>query len=127
MQSSEDGNEGFVMLFTDEGRDTLFPLLQRRQIGHQDVSVLLAVMTHLDWRSGKARVTQKALATFTGMRETHVSASVRKLQRLRLLARVRDSYTGEAFFLLNPALASVGGPQRRGHLAQQFEEAFGGE
>lgn len=127
MQSSDDGNEGFVMLFTDEGRDTLLPLLQRREISCQDVSVLVAVMAHLDWRSGKARVTQKALAASMGMRETHVSASARRLQRLRLLARVRDTYTGEAFFLINPALASVGGPQRRGHLAQQFAEAFGGE
>ena len=115
------------MLFTEEGRDTIQPLLCDRKILHPDMSVFLMVVMHMDWKTGKSRINQKALAAAMGMHEPDISKSVKRLQRYRLLARVREPRTGEAYFLINPAVASVGGPQRRGHLAQQFREAFGEE
>lgn len=113
------------MLFTEAGQDTVLSALRERQLLPKDVAVLFALCLHCDWRSGRVRITQKALAAQIGDHASHISTSIGRLQRHRLVARVRDPHTGEQFFLINPNLASVGGPQRRGHLAVQFEEAFG--
>lgn len=113
------------MLFTEAGQDTLMSALRLKRLVPRDVAVLMGLIVNCDWRSGRVRITQKALAAQMGEHTPNVSASVGRLQRLRMVARVRDPHTGEQFFLINPDLAAVGGPQRRGHLAVQFDEAFG--
>lgn len=129
MQSNDRGLEGFVMLFTDYSKDTLLTALRNREVQLRDVAVLMALILHCDWRSGRVRVTQKALAAALGIHASDCSAAIRRLQakRLRLVARVRDPHTGEQYFLINPDLAAVGGAQRRGHLDKQFNDAFGDE
>lgn len=113
------------MLFTDWGQQTVLTALRNRHLEPKDMAVLLALCFHCDWRSGRVRITQKALAAAMGIHASHCSAAVTRLQKMRLVARVRDLHTGEPYFLINPELAAVGGPQRRGHLAVQFRDAFG--
>jgi len=113
------------MLFTDAGQDTLLSALREKRLQPRDMAVLMGLILHCDWRSGRVRITQKALAAAMGQEESNCSASVGRLQKMRLVARVRDPHTGEPYFLINPDLAAVGGAQRRGHLAVQFRDAFG--
>lgn len=113
------------MLFTEAGQDTLLSALREKRLQPRDMAVLMALILHCDWRSGRVRITQRALAAAMGQEESNCSASVGRLQKMRLVARVRDPHTGEPSFLINPELASVGGAQRRGHLLKQFREAFG--
>ena len=124
MQRIEDGSEGFVMVFTEEAATSVVTALRERRITHQDMSVLLTLLAHVNWRSGRVNMNQRALAQVMGLQQTNCSTSVRRLQKLRFVVRTCDVNSGQNFFLINPRFASVGSPQRRGLLYQQFLEAF---
>lgn len=124
MHRNEDGSEGFVMVFTEEAATSIVTALRERRIQHIDMSVLLTLLAHVNWRSGRVNMTQKAVAQAMGIEQTRCSTSVRRLQRQRFIVRTCDQHSGQNFFLINPQFASVGSPQRRGHLYQQFLDAF---
>ena len=115
------------MLFTQAGQDMVLTALRNRDIELKDMAVLMSLVFHCDWRSGRARITQKALAAVMGIQPAHCSAAIKRLQSHKppMVARVRDNRTGEQFFLINPDLVAVGGAQRRGYLQHQFDEVFG--
>lgn len=98
-------------------------LVRQRRLELRDMAVLMALSAHVQWRSGRAKVTVKALASQLGLSLSSCADSVRRLQRESQLARCVDERTGEAYFLINPFVISVGGPQRRGLLWKMFEEA----
>lgn len=125
MKAREDDSEGFVMVFTDEAGVSVIGALRDRKLNYRDLSVLFALLAHVNWRSGRAYVTQQALADGMGMNKTTCSEAVKRLQRERLVARMKDGTTGMTYFLISPRLAAVGSPQRRAHLTQQFDDAFG--
>lgn len=98
-------------------------LVRQRRLELRDMAVLMALSAHVQWRSGRARITVKALANELGLNLSSCADSIRRLKREALLARCVDERTGEVFFLINPFVISVGGPQRRGLLWRMFEEA----
>jgi hypothetical protein len=124
MKPRDNGSENFTMLFNEEFNAAVLGAVRQRLLLPRDVLVLMGVVTNMNWRSGRARITPKALAAQVGMQDTHTYLSLKRLQQQQFLARVCDPHTGEVYFLINPRLASVGSPQRRGHLFQQFDEAL---
>lgn len=94
-----------------------------RRLELRDLAVLMALMGHVNWRSGRANVTVRTLAKLLNIRESNCSHSIRRLRTERIIARAVDGKSGHAYFLLNPRLGWVGSTQRRGHLFQQFDEA----
>jgi hypothetical protein len=124
MRPREDGSENFVMVFTDELLSTAVGALADKRLEPRDLAVLMALLANTNWRSGRACVTQKALAQQMRVSSPHVCLSIKRLRDEQLVARAVDGTSGHAFFLINPRLASVGSPQRRGHLFQQFDEAI---
>lgn len=123
MRSRDDDSEGFVMIFTEEISISVLGALRDKLLQHRDLSVLVALMAEVNWRNGKAEISQRVLARQLGIQEPHCSVSVRRLQSQRLVARMRDPRSGNTYFLINPRLVTVGGPQRRGLLLKQFDEA----
>lgn len=122
MQPKYEGDEEFVMVHQRDLVGTM-ELVRQRRLELRDMAVLMALSAHVQWRSGRAWVTVKALANQLGMNVSSCADSVRRLQREGQLVRCADERTGGSFFLLNPFVISVGGPQRRGLLWKMFEEA----
>jgi hypothetical protein len=130
MNPRSDGNEDFAMVFTEELSCTVVEATAAKRLQPRDSLALLGLLAHMNWRSGRIRVTLKALAAELYGKSTPASygnllQSIARLKREGLLVRVREQTSGDTYYLLNPRLASVGGPQRRGHLFQQFQEALG--
>ncbi len=112
------------MVFTEELLISAVAGVADKRLLYRDLAVLMALMANVNWRSGKAHVTQRCLADQLQMQPSHVSTSIKRLREEGLLARALDQPTGQWHFIVNPRLASVGSPQRRGHLFQQFDEAL---
>lgn len=123
MKGNEREQEDFVMLHR-QGREACVALLQERKLQPRDLAVLWAMTLHLNWRSGRMRVTASHLAKETKM---DVSVVVNSLKRLRdnlVISKVYEEATGESYFLFNPWYVSAGSSKRRGHAQQQFSESL---
>lgn len=122
MQATE-GTEDFRMVHR-EGFETMDEALRSRRLRHRDASVFWTAAKYLNIRTGKAHVSATQIAEDLGEHASNVSASLRKLQNELFLVRCRDKVNGGYCLLLNPYICSVGGPQKRGFLWQQFQEAL---
>jgi len=124
MKPRSNGNENFVMVFPEELCEKAATGLKTKTLQPRDVAILYLIHGYVNWRSGRAHVTPKGLARDTGMLENNIRASISRLRKELLISRVTDRWSGESYYLINPHLASVGGPQRREHLRQQFADSL---
>lgn len=120
MKSKEEGQEGFVMVHQRD-LESAISLVATRKLELRDMAVFMALMAHMNWRSGRVPITAKALAERLSIKLPVCVSSLTRLKREMLVARVVDRNTGDNYYLLNPYVASVGGPQRRGLLWAQFK------
>jgi hypothetical protein len=123
MKPREDGDENFVMVHQRD-LDSAIALIAERRLELRDAAVFLVLLNYVNWRSGRAHVTTKYIAERLNVKLPVAVSAITRLKKENLVSRAVDSRTGERFFLINPYLASVGGPQRRGHLWQQFQESL---
>lgn len=124
MKPRQSGSENFVMVFPEELCEKAAAALKTKTLQPRDVAILYLIHGYVNWRSGRAHITPSGLARDTGMLESNIRTSIARLRKELLISRVVDRYTGESYYLINPYLASVGSPQRRGHLIQQFQESL---
>lgn len=120
MKSKEDGQEGFVMVHQRD-LESAISLVAARKLELRDMAVFMGLMAHMNWRSGRVSITAKALAEQLGIKLPVCVSSLTRLKKEMLVARVVDRNSGDNYYLLNPYVASVGGPQRRGLLWAQFK------
>ena len=126
MKSKEDGQEGFVMVHQRD-LDSAISLVGTRQLELRDMAVFMALMAYMNWRSGRVPITAKALAERLQIQLPTCVSSLTRLKKELLVTRVVDRNTGENYYLLNPYVASVGSPQRRGLLWAQFKATVGSD
>jgi Tfp pilus assembly protein PilX len=112
------------MVFPEELCEKAVQAVKSKTLQPRDLAVLIALLGNVNWRSGRAQITPNGLAQQLGILDSNCRASISRLRKQLLISRIVDRYTGESFFLINPYLASVGGPQRRGHLWQQFKDSL---
>lgn len=110
------------MIHQTRDAEAVFAAVARKSLLPMDGFVFWGLVHHMD-RFGKVRITTNALAELLGFNPQATSRSITRLRRQMMVAKVYDRKTGEHYFLLNPYVASVGGPQRRGHLWAQFQAA----
>lgn len=122
MNPREDGDENFVMVHQHD-LDSAIALLGQRKLELRDAAVFLVLINYLNWRSGRAHVTTKFIAERLNVKLPVAVSAITRLRKEGLVRRVTDDHTGETYFLINPFLASVGGPSRRGRLWHQFDSA----
>lgn len=125
MKCKEDGQEGFVMVHQRD-LDSAISLVGTRKLELRDMAVFMGLMAHMNWRSGRVPITAKALANRLQIKLPTCVSSLTRLKKELLVTRVVDRHTGENYYLLNPYVASVGSPQRRGHLWAQFQASLEG-
>ncbi len=121
MQSN--GFENFVMLHQEEF-ENVFGLISERRLELRDMAVYVGLISEMNWRTGRVRLTARALAKKLNIRDSVCVMSLGRLKKELLVVRVREKRSGDVYFLLNPHFASVGGVKRRGYLQSQFEEAI---
>ena len=124
MNPRSNGNENFVMVFPEELCEKAVLAVKAKTLHPRDLAVLVALLSNVNWRSGRAQITPNGLAQQLGMLDSNIRASISRLRKQLLISRVLNRGSGENYFLINPYLASVGGPSRRGHLWQQFQESL---
>jgi hypothetical protein len=123
MKPREDGDENFVMVHQRD-LDSTIALIGERRLELRDAAVFLVLLNYVNWRSGRASVSAKYIAERLNVKLPVAVSAITRLKKENLVSRVIDQRTGERYFLVNPYLASVGGPQRRGHLWQQFKDSL---
>ena len=121
MQSN--GFENFVMLHQEEF-ENVFGLISERRLELRDMAVYVGLISEMNWRTGRVRLTARALAKKLNVKDSVCVMSLGRLKKELLVVRVREKRSGDVYFLLNPHFASVGGVKRRGYLQSQFEEAM---
>lgn len=124
MNPRQNTSENFVMVFPEELCEKAVLAVKSKQLQPRDLAVLVALLGNVNWRSGRAQITPSGLAAQLGILDSNCRASISRLRKQLLISRVVNRVTGEAYFLINPYLAAVGGPQRRGHLWQQFTDSL---
>ena len=123
MKPRENGDENFVMVHQRD-LDSTIALLGERKLELRDAAVFLVLLNYVNWRSGRAHVSTRFIAERLQVKLPVAVSAITRLRKENLVRRVVDRRTGEAYFLINPFLASVGGPSRRGHIWQQFEDSL---
>lgn len=123
MKSKEEGQEGFVMVHQRD-LESAISLVATRKLELRDMAVFMGLMAHMNWRSGRVPITAKALAERLGIKLPVCVSSLTRLKKEMMVARVVDRNSGDNYYLLNPYVASVGGPQRRGLLWAQFKASL---
>ncbi|QTP86369.1 hypothetical protein SSRP02_p013 [Synechococcus phage S-SRP02] len=123
MKPRENGDENFVMVHQRD-LDATIALIGERRLELRDAAVFLVMLNYINWRSGRSYVSAKYIAERLNVKLPVAVSAITRLKREKLVARIRDDRTGESYFVINPYLASVGGPSRRGHLWQQFQDSL---
>jgi Tfp pilus assembly protein PilX len=124
LKPRENGSENFVMVFPEALCERVVLGVRNKELQPRDLAVLMALLGNVNWRSGRAQITPSGLALQLGILDSNCRASISRLRKQLIISRVIDRITGEAYFLINPYLAAVGGPSRRGHLWQQFRDSL---
>lgn len=125
MRPITEDQERFVMFHQTRDLDAVMDAIASRDLELRDISVLVAIVAHMD-RFGRARVTGAAIAERLDIKPAVCIASITRLKRQQLVVRAHDRSSGERYFLINPFVFSVGGPQRRNHLWALFKAALEG-
>lgn len=123
MKSKWDDETKFVKTHLLE-MDRCLDLVAERRLELRDMAVLWALMAHASWRTGKIIVTVDKLAERLRMQKPHVVSSLTRLRKEFLLTKGKDPHNGTTFYLLNPAVASVGPAETKGRMWQVFKESL---
>lgn len=105
------------------GRKKLSTLHRDKVLNLGHIGFLAVLLEYVDTTTGHISITTAALAKRQGIQHTRASSYVQTLVKHRLLARTRCRRTGQLRYLPHPYLFSVGGPERRGYLWQEFAAA----
>lgn len=116
--------ERFVMLqINDGGLAGVTKLIHQRDLQLRDSSLLLALMSHTDTVTGRIKVMSQVLADDLGVQDADIRAGISRLKKNHLLRLVRNRYTGERYYLLNPWVVRSGKDQAVGLAMREFQEA----
>jgi predicted transcriptional regulator len=123
MSLSLEEQERFAMLHLSRDLESVLAAVARRDLEPRDLAVLVCLISFMD-RMGKVRSTSAAVAAQLGVSPSLVGKSITRLRQQSVIAKVYDNKSGETYFLVNPYVISIGGPQRRNHLWMQFKAAL---
>lgn len=97
-------------------------LVSQRRLNASDLHAFLALVGLMQHPTGRVEITAAALAERLERDPGNVRNSLARLRRLDLIARWQHPRTGRQYYLLNPAVASMGGASARGYTFRCFNE-----
>jgi hypothetical protein len=119
--------------WSDEGRfvkthlgelEQLLVAVKDRRLQPRDMAVVMGMLSHASWQSGKIAVNAARLAEELGMVDKHVISSISRLRKELVITKLLDEKTGLPYYLLNPKMFSVGTLQQKGYLWKLFVESL---
>ena len=116
--------DGFAMLPIHGADAPLLTAIRERRLQPRDGTTVLALVQHLDWRSGRCYATPAELAEAARFDADQMRHSLRRLRLEGLVARGVDQKTRRPFWCFHPAVAATGGKHRRLQQRLQFTEAL---
>lgn len=95
----------------------------------RDLALLLVLTQEVHPTTGRINLSVSALAKKCGKPLSHISVSLSRLKKARLVVNTRCKETGGLYMLLNPGVVSVGGEKsgKRQKLYQNFYAVLGEE
>jgi hypothetical protein len=123
MDSKWSDEDRFVKTHLGELEQLLVAVKDRR-LQPRDMAVVMGMLSHASWQSGKIAVNAARLAEELGMVDKHVISSISRLRKELVITKLLDETSGLPYYLLNPMMFSVGGLQRRGYLWKLFVESL---
>lgn len=123
--TDQDQPEPFHMVFDDKLAQFMFAL-RIGDLEPRDGAVLLAIIRHTNWRTGRADITITALAQELGQKDaSNVTRSIARLQRQYLVAKGSCRRSNQRFLMLNPYLCCGSNKaDRQRDLYGQFKALF---
>ncbi len=113
--------EAFAMAWTP-GLLRVVDLVSQRRMNASDLHTLVALVGLMQHPTGRVEITAAALAERLERNPGNVRNSLARLRRLDLIARWRHPRSGRLYYLVNPAVASMGGASTRGYTFRCFNE-----
>lgn len=105
MKPKADPAETFVMLYHEE-LEAVFAKTARRDLKPMDMLYLMAVVSRLNWRTGKAEVTSEDVGQLVGTDARVVRSSLCRLRKEGLLAYMKEGTS--YFYSVHPSLMRPG-------------------
>lgn len=121
MKPRQGASENFAMISIQELMDAVLEATGERRLQLRDSAVVLGLVAHMNWRTGRCNVKGTVLAEQLKMKQPDVAASIKRLKVEGLLTRAVDPVKHEAYYLFNPRLIWIGG-EKRGYLFHQWDE-----
>ena len=115
------GGFGMVPIYGPDA--PLLTAIRERRLQPRDGTTVLALLQHLDWRSGRCYASPAELAKAARFDPDQMRHSLRRLRLEGLVARGVDQRTRRPFWCFSPALAATGGKYRRLQQWSQFNGA----
>ena len=116
--------EGFAMLAIAGADAPLLRSIRERRLQPRDGTTVLALVQHLEWRSGRVYATPAELAAAARFEIGQMHHSLRRLRLEGLVARGIDQKSGRPFWCFCPALVATRGRRWRERQWIQFTEAM---
>ena len=116
--------DGFAMLAIAGADAPLLTALRERRLQPRDGTTLLALVQHLEWRSGRVYATPAQLAAAARFEIGQMHHSLRRLRLQGFLAKGIDRKSGRPFWCFSPALVATRGRRCRERQWAQFMEAM---
>ncbi len=116
--------EGFAMLPISGADAPLLTAIRERRLQPRDSTTVLALVQHLEWRSGRVYATPAELAAAARFDPDQMRHSLRRLRLEGLMARGIDQKSGRPFWCFCPSLVATRGRRWREHQWVQFTEAL---
>jgi predicted transcriptional regulator len=92
----------------------------------RDLAVLMAIIGQMNHKTGRVHETTSSLARKCDLRQSNVALSISRLKKKCLIINRYDKNLCAYYMLVNPMLASVGGPKTRAIARKQFQEEWVG-
>ena len=118
------GPDGFAMVAIAGADAPVLAAIRERRLQPRDGTTVLALLMHLNWKSGRVYATPAELAAAARFDPDQMHHSLRRLRLQGFLAKGIDRKSGRPFWCFCPALAVTGGRHRRQQQWAQFTEAL---
>lgn len=116
-RARESGFDGWNMTFMGQYQK-LMPLLKARVLKPMDFAVMGYLQSHMEVKTGRIERRTKDVIEETGLSETYVAMSLKRLRQQKLLAK---GLRGTGYYwMLDPTIWHVGGPRLFEQRVEQF-------
>lgn len=105
----------------------LLELVVQRKLELRDLTMLLAIVSHMKRSSGLCFATSLKIAETVSANPTVVYSSVKRLQVEKVIIKTCYKKTGQYCFLVNPWVIYMGTPKHVGFLKKTFMQHLEGE